>query len=108
MAGDEKVQIIINFDDDLDTPFFPEPFADRSREHPDNVTILHKAETLINDIYARRQAGYAALTLELSHFKAVVLDKYWLSKSLLVDIPFSSVKAISERDDVLYVEPRYG
>jgi hypothetical protein len=102
-------EIIINFRDTIRIPRFPEPIAEEERSSLANQQVRQQTLTLIAKIKAQRAQEYAVLKRQLeTQYGASVLETFWLLKGVFVKMPLSQVKPLSSRDDVLYVEPRYG
>lgn len=107
-SGDEVEQLIVNLRDDLRLPRFPEPAVDEPRDSETNEAALRRAEQLVDEITERRAGGYEAVGRELAErHRAEVLETFWLVNAVLVQMPLGAVPELAEREDVLYVEPRY-
>lgn len=103
--ADETEQLVVNFRDDIDLPRFPEPAVDEPRDSETNREIRARTEELIEEIEGRRREEYERLGRQLREYEAEVLDQFWLVQAVLVEMPLGNVRALADREDVLYVEP---
>lgn len=104
----DRVTVLVNFEDTLTIPRFPEPAVNEPRSSPTNVKARDRANTLVRELQARRAADYGDLRPQLSPYGARVLDQFWLIRGLVVELPIGSVRALAERRDVRSLEPRLG
>jgi serine protease AprX len=106
--GDEREQVLVGFYEDLRLPRFPEPQPDETRRSAANREAARNAQRLVKEITAARSERHAELLRELRALKCRTRESFWIVNAVLVDAPLSAVKRLAERDDVLYVEPRFG
>ena len=105
-SPDRRELLLVNLDDDVTIPRFPDPQFGEPRDSEANQEILKRSEALVEQIVERRDTGYRALAREFTaEYKADVVQTYWLVKSVLLEMPLRLVRRIAERDDVVYVEP---
>lgn len=101
------IDVVVTFQEDIQLPRFPEPVENEVRGSAANVAAKALADQLVNDVKAARAASYAQLTQELgSHYGAVVQDRFWLIKGMLIRLPIARVRALAARADVQYIEER--
>jgi len=106
--GDETEQILICFVDPIQIPRFPSFRPDEPRDSGVNKEISARAEEMVRAIQGLREQGYAALERELTdRHRANVLERFWLVNAMLVEMPLGAVRELADREDVLYVEPRF-
>ncbi|MBA3451123.1 MAG: S8 family serine peptidase [Chloroflexia bacterium] len=106
--ADSTEQILINFVDAIQIPRFPSLEIGEQRDAKRNKEVEAQSAALVRAIEERRAEGYAVLERELSdRYGATVLERFWLVNALLVEMPLAAVPQVADRDDVLYVEPRY-
>ena len=106
-GGDERDQVLVSFREDLSIPRFPEPNPDQTRRSQTNRGAARSAQRLVKEIAGQRGERYEDLTRELREHKAKPLERFWLINALLVEIPLGEAVNLAERDDVVYVEPRF-
>ena len=80
------------------------------RAIPDtNRKARRGADALIKEITARRADSYEGIVKDLAdRGRAEVTETYWLVKAILATMPLDRVEAVAERQDILYIQPRYG
>lgn len=105
-GGDEREILLINFRDDLQIPRFPEPATDEPRDSATNKALLERSAEIIRQIEEARAPGYRKLSEELRQYEAKLIESFWLINGVVVDMPLGAVKALVEREDVLYIEPQ--
>jgi serine protease AprX len=106
--GDTTEEILINFVDPIQIPRFPSLNPDESPDSEINREIFARAAEMVQAIQDLREPNYAILERELAErYGATVLERYWLINGLLVEMPLGAVPELAEREDVLYVEPRF-
>ncbi|MEE9397760.1 MAG: S8 family serine peptidase [Methylococcales bacterium] len=98
--------VIINFKENLAIPPFPIPSKDMNRDKENYKRLRSKAESIITKLQNRRTQYYEKIEAELSsrHDVKVVQD-FWLINAVVAIVPLSEIKALSQREDVLYIEP---
>ena len=106
-GGDARDQFIVGFRDDLVIPRFPDPVPDEARKSSANRAALQRARQLVKEITERRTERYDELERELRELKAKPLERFWLINALLVDMQLGAVARLAEREDIVYVEPRF-
>jgi serine protease AprX len=105
--GNEREELLVGFRDDLTIPRFPDPVPEETRKSAANRRALKAAQQLVGEITESRAERYDELERELREFKAKPLERFWLVNALLVDMPLGAAPRLAERDDVLFVAPRY-
>ncbi len=103
---DERHELMVVFRENVAIPRFPEPDDRQSRDSATNQRLLRRADELVKEIAARRQAGYGELGAALDQAKARVLETFWIINAVLVEMPLGSVSYLVDRRDVVSVEPR--
>lgn len=103
---DERHELMVVFREDVAIPRFPEPDDRQPRDSATNQRLLRRADELVKEIAARRQAGYRELGAALDEAKARVLETFWIINAVLVEMPLASVSHLVDRPDVVSVEPR--
>jgi serine protease AprX len=99
-------RIVINFREPFKITRFPEPTVEQPRDAEVNKLATELAGRMIEDLTKRRAQEYEALRRELQEiYKARVLQTFWLIHGMLVEMPLESVREVSERADVIYVQP---
>jgi subtilisin family serine protease len=106
-SGDEREQVLVSFRDDLRLPRFPDPQPEETRRSAANRAAGRNAQRLAKEIAAARAERYEELSRELRELKCRPRESFWLVNSMLVDVPLSAVSKLADRDDVVYVEPRF-
>ena len=105
--SDEREQLLVSFRDDLTIPRFPDPVPEETRRSAANRRAVKAAQQLVGEITETRAKRYDELERELREYKAKPLERFWLVNALLVDMQLGAAAKLAERDDVLYVAPRY-
>ena len=106
-GADERAQLLVGFRDDLKIPRFPEPKMEETRRSAMNRGLIRGGQQLVDEITKRRAERYEELGRELRMHKAKPLERFWLVNALLVDMPLGEAAKLAERDDVVFVEPRF-
>jgi serine protease AprX len=106
-SGEDREQVLISFRDDLHMPRFPDPEPDETRRSAANRGASRNAQRLVKEVSAARAERYDELSRELRELKCEPRETFWIVNSMLVDMPLEAVSKLAERDDVLYVEPRF-
>jgi len=102
----ETETVVVTFKSDVQMPRFPEPDIDQRSTSTFNRAARNRALEIVDDISLARFEAQETLAADLAdRHEADVLDRFWLSNSLLVTLPAAEISALAERDDVLYVEP---
>lgn len=104
--GGDSESVLINFRDDFRIPRFPEPNLQERRESAANRKVMDRANELIEEIKARRAGAYKERARELEKYNAEIMETFWLINAALVKMPLGRVRALAERQDVMYVEPQ--
>jgi serine protease AprX len=107
-SGDEREQLLVRFLNEFPMPRFPEPNPSETRKSAANRRTLRNAQVLVGEITARRAERYKELTRELRELKVKPLESFWITSGMLVQMPLGAVRRLAEREDVVYVEPRFG
>jgi serine protease AprX len=100
-----RQQVIVTFQEDQKVPRLPDLDPKLPRNAPANAQVLKQSDAVVNDMAARRRAGYQALSDDFARMDVHTLDTYWLIKGMVVDAPMSALAALAQRGDVTYVEP---
>jgi hypothetical protein len=75
---------------------------------PGRGAAMAAAEALVEQLRAARQPTYQRLEQAWGATYGVeVLQTYWLIQAMLVEMPVGRVGALSELDEVLFLEPRF-
>jgi serine protease AprX len=106
-SPDDTEQLLVNLRDDVQIPKFPDPNPDGRRSASENRRARGLAQRLTKEITAQRADRYEELTRELRELKAKPLERFWIINGLLVEMKLGMVEKLAERDDVLFVEPRF-
>ena len=106
-GANERDQVLVSFREDLSIPRFPDPNPSETRRSRANRSAARSAQRLVKDIAGQREARYEELTRDLRAHGAKPLEQFWLINALLVEIPLGEAISLAERDDVVYVEPRF-
>jgi serine protease AprX len=106
-SGGDREQVIVSFRDDLRMPRFPDPEPEETRRSAANRGAGRNAQRLVKEVSAARAERYDELSRELRELKCEPRETFWIVNSMLVDVPLEAVSKLAERDDVLYVEPRF-
>ncbi|WP_299406719.1 S8 family serine peptidase [Acaryochloris sp. IP29b_bin.148] len=102
----ESETLIINFQDDVSIPRFPEPDVDKPRDSVENKKAIFEANRIIRDLKSRRADNYKKLTKELEiEYQAKVQETFWLVNAVVVKMPLGSVSKMANRKDVMFIEP---
>jgi serine protease AprX len=105
-AGNETELVLINLRDPLKMPRFPEPAVDEPHDSATNKKAMSRGAQLIRDMQGRRAEIYGRLTKEFAdRYRMKVLETFWLVQAMLVKMPLSTVSALADREDVLYIQP---
>jgi serine protease AprX len=104
---DERDEVMVSFREDLSIPRFPDPNPDEPRRARANRSAARSAQRLAQDVVGQRAERYEALRRELREHRAEALETFWLINAVLVDIPLGEAVKLAEREDVVYVEPRF-
>ena len=105
--ADEREQLLVSFRDDLKIPRFPEPNQEETRRSAMNRVLIRSGQQLVEEITARRAERYEELGRQLRKHRAKPLERFWLVNAVLVDMPLGEAAKLAERDDVVFVEPRF-
>ncbi len=105
----ERDLILITFVDDIIIPRFPEPAIKEPRNSSRNRELLARADELVRQITNRRAEIYGQLAAELrDRYEAEVMETFWLIKGMVVEMPIRAVAELAEREDILYLQPKFG
>ncbi len=72
---------------------------------PTNQAIVAKRRTLAEGILATRAAHNANREKELEFLGARVLERFWITNSVLLELPSAAVDALAARADVVFIQP---
>jgi serine protease AprX len=106
-GADKREEVLVSFRDDLEIPRFPDPNPEETRRSGANRSALRSAQRLAKEVTARRGERYEELTRELRELRGRELERFWLINAVLVDVELGAAARLAERDDVLFVEPRF-
>ncbi len=103
---EDRIEVVVNFSDNLTVPFFPEPDTSRSRDSSVNQGQARRAAAMANDLMNQRTDEYDRIAGEFGQrYQAEILEEFWLVKSVRMEVPLGTVRDIAARQDVLYIEP---
>jgi hypothetical protein len=103
-AAARTVEVIATFVDDIKIPRFPTPRMTEPRTSTFNKSVRARAEQMAGELIAARAPRYRGLAIDLErNHQAKSKGQYWLIKGMVLDVPVSSIRALSERPDVKYV-----
>jgi serine protease AprX len=103
--ADDVEELLVTFRDNVDIPRFPEPATDEPRTSATNRQVRSRTAELIEGIRSQRAGEYDRLAEELADFGAEEVERFWLVKTLAVEMPLGGVRPVADREDVRYVEP---
>lgn len=107
-SGEDRGLFLINFRDEAKISRFPERSISEARRSEAKTESMNRTERLIQNVESRRATTYKKLKKELTHkYEGKVLETFWLTNAVLVEMPFSAVKALAERQDVIYIQLQY-
>jgi hypothetical protein len=105
-AGRQE-QVVVTFRDSLRLPRFPEPQIGEPKDSPSNRASLERAEEIVRSIEAQRSQTFDRLTAEFRDlYRAEVLQRFWITNSVLARMPLSVVETLAQSENVLYIEPQ--
>jgi serine protease AprX len=104
-AAARTQRVLVGFAEDVQIPRFPELDPDLARNAPANVAAQSRSDALVAGLQRRRQAGYQAISSQLSQLGVRTLDTFWLVKGMEVEAPLSALAAIAQRPDVTVIQP---
>lgn len=100
------VRIIARFADSTPVPRFPEPAMNEPRDSRFNTAASNRARQLIEGLQRRRQEQVSALfNARTLGGAARVHSPFWLVPAVEMDIPLGGVQALSNRQDVVFLQP---
>jgi serine protease AprX len=105
--ADEREPVLVTFRDDLRMPRFPDPQPEETRRSAANRGALRHAQRLVKEITTARAERGAELTRQLRELRGTPRESFWIVNAMLVDMPLGAISRLVEREDVLYVEPRF-
>ena len=105
---DDREQVLVSFRDDLQMPRFPDPQPEETRKSAANRGASRNAQRLVAEIAGARAERFDELTRQVRELKGRSQERFWIVNAMLVDMPLGAVSKLVDREDVLYVEPRFG
>ena len=99
--------MLVSFRDDLQLPRFPDPQPEETRRSATNRGAFRNAQRLVEEITAARAERFDELTRHIRGLKGRSHERFWIVNAMLVDMPLGAVSKLADREDVLYVEPRF-
>ncbi len=102
--ANERVRVVITFDEDQPIPRMPEPNEREPRTSKANTDAKARADSLVDGLKSRRADGYRKIRADLKGLDAGVLDEFWLIKGVSAELPLKAVNAVAKRGDVRRIE----
>ena len=103
------VSVLVTFQEDLKLPRFPHLDPTLPRSAPQNAATMAAANRLADQVISARGPGYDAREADLlANHRAVSRERFWIVNALQVDLPASEVARLTERPDVVSVDPTEG
>ncbi len=120
----ERIQVIVGLPDRVRIPRFPDaggaappilvamadtpPTATGSSGDPRSQAALQQASRLVEQVTRERAPDYDRYAQQWTQaFGAEVIAKFWLISAMVVEIQVDRVRALAQRSEVVYVEPRF-
>ena len=104
------VEVVVVFKPDNDTliPRFPTLDENEPRDSPANKKRLADADAIIGDLKTKRQKKFGRRYKNLLEKSGTenASAPFWLLDAATAHIPYSQITALSEAEEVAYVEPR--
>jgi hypothetical protein len=103
------VNLLVTFRENLHLTPLPALNERVRRTDPSNQTQLIAIANAIEVIKAERDSAFRADSTDLvNHLGAGIQHRHWLTHSLLVTLPLSSLDSLAARSNVIYVQPEVG
>lgn len=104
--GHELVKVIVMFSEDTEIPKMPFLDGLQPRDSEENRARLAVIQSHVDAIKAQRAPRYQEKARALHRdFGARIEEEFWLVNGVVAEVPVSAIHGISQRPDVLYVQP---
>lgn len=106
LAANPRVRVVVTLRDTLHMPRFPDP-PPRAGMAPDSAALA-RTDALIAGLRSTRAKQNARFDRALAKRRgAIVLERFWIIRGLLVELPLADVPALVDNDDVVFVAPQF-
>lgn len=101
----ERLRVIIELPEHLSMPSFPSRDRKKPLSDPANQAILRQRSERSEQVLQARVGHNGPVVEELKAHGVVVIEQFWITNSILVDMPAAAVDALAARADVLSLSP---
>ncbi len=103
-AADQRIEVIVVFNDLVAIPRFPEPGAAERGAAGADRKYAERREEIIRSIEAQRQRDEGPAGI-LKEFQAEILDRYWLINGYRIQIPAGAIESLAANQRVIAIDP---
>jgi Ca2+-binding RTX toxin-like protein len=112
-----RVNVLVNLQDDLIIPRFPDLPAGVTRDSPLGLQLTSEQDELIDELREKRTTTQTAFLAQFqarcieeeSAFCAVSLhEHFWLVNAFLAEIALGALTQMAAMDQVLFIQPQFG
>ena len=102
---EEKLTVIINYEDYLTIPSFYHLDPSESKSAPKNKFVAEANDKLVEQVIEQRESQYEKIKKDLEALGAEITNEFWLINAVVAILPAKTIFQILEDKTVLFVEP---
>lgn len=106
-GGAERIRVVIEFPEHLTMSSFPPRDRTKPLDHPVNQAILQQRRARSEQILQARLARNGPVVGELQALGVSVVEQFWITNSILVEMPVAVVDKLAARADVISLAPEH-
>ena len=101
----ERVRVVVQRAEHLTIPKYPQRDRSRRADDPANRAIVKQRHAISEQLLKDRVAHNKPFVDELKAKGITVLEQFWVTNSMLVEMPLAAVDALAARADVVSLSP---
>lgn len=103
--SDSLIRLVVEFPEDLPMPAFPTRDRTKSIDDPANMAVITKRNAVSESFLAQRLERSLQRDAKLAASGIRIIERFWITNSLVVEMRLSGVGDLANRSDVLSIQP---
>lgn len=103
----ERVRVVVELPEHLTMPSFPARNRAKALSDPANQAILQQRHERAEQVLNARIAHNKPVVDQMKELDVAVVEQFWITNSILVNMPLAAVDALAARPDVLSLAPEH-
>lgn len=99
-----RLRLVVEFPENVPMPRFPK--LDKTKPHSDakNVAVLERRAAMARSLAETRAAANRGLLADLARLGVDVRHSFWITNSVVAEVPAGLVEALSKRGDIKHIQ----